>query len=162
MPKAKSRAPPPPIEIGRVRRERSPVKVQKENYVQLDDDDHGFQVTSATFANNTTLPISYARRRGDEAQHREVESLLAQEKRTKHFLDSPVLKAASNLVAEQARMSEANLIAATVSHYRVLQNLGGGGMGRRCAATSAGPYRVLRPTVAFPCVAFPKCVDCIS
>src|SRR6266571_3959831 len=72
---------------------------------------------------------------GDEALLREVESLLAQEKRAKSFLEVPAVEMAAEILArergsgEPAKDTASDMVGKTVSHYRILEGLEGGGMG---------------------------------
>jgi len=60
---------------------------------------------------------------GDDAVlRREVESLLAQEKKGQHFIDSPALEVVGKLVAaEAAGEIGTELVGSTVSHYRIVE-----------------------------------------
>ena len=64
---------------------------------------------------------------GDEALRRELESLLAFDKRAENFIESPALEVAADMLAKDQAFLETG---SSLGPYQVLSLIGAGGMGK--------------------------------
>src|SRR6266511_2230716 len=71
---------------------------------------------------------------GDESLRQEVESLLASDEQAGDFLNTPALKIATEEIAEERART---LVGRQLGHYRLLSQLGAGGMGEVYLAARA-------------------------
>jgi Tol biopolymer transport system component len=67
---------------------------------------------------------------GDEELRREIESLIVHERAAGSFMESPALDVAARALAGKAeRDKSTDFVGQTILHYKVMEKIGGGGMG---------------------------------
>src|SRR5437867_4084453 len=70
---------------------------------------------------------------GDKALEREVRSLLSSQQQAGSFLENPAIEVAARAIAlkqnKETPVTSGSLAGQTISHYRVVEKLGDGGMG---------------------------------
>ena len=78
---------------------------------------------------------------GDDALRRKVDSLLSSYQHATDFIETPPGALAAGVVEEGAAEDATSLIGRTISHYKVVQHLGRGGMGEVYLATDTRAER---------------------